>query len=99
MGIQALVIERSASTVGAPRAVTIDDESLRTVQATGLIGEVLPHVVQGYGEHYYSRRGKVFARIEPSLSSMLGQQVLVDNRPGAGGNLATELAARVKPDG
>ena len=33
------------------------------------------------------------------LSSTLGQQVIVDNRVGAGGNLGTELAARAKPDG
>jgi 3-(3-hydroxy-phenyl)propionate hydroxylase len=64
-GVAALVIERSTNTVGEPRAVTIDDESLRTVQATGLIDEVLPQVVQGYGVHYYSWRGKEFARIEP----------------------------------
>ncbi len=65
-GIRALVIERSTNTVGEPRAVTIDDESLRTVQATGLINTVLPSVVQGYGVHYYSWRNKEFARIEPS---------------------------------
>ena len=83
-GIRALVIERSTNTVGEPRAVTIDDESLRTVQATGLIGEVLPHVVQGYGVHYYSWRGEVFARIEPSAvehgfpkRNAFRQQVLV----------------------
>ena len=64
-GIRTLVVERSADTVGEPRAVTIDDESLRTVQATGLIGDVLPQLVQGYGVHYYSWRGKEFARIEP----------------------------------
>lgn len=64
-GIRTLVIERSTNTVGEPRAVTIDDESLRTVQAAGLIGEVLPQVVQGYGVHYYSWRDKEFARIEP----------------------------------
>jgi 3-(3-hydroxy-phenyl)propionate hydroxylase len=65
-GIEAVVIERNTGTVGEPRAVTIDDESLRTVQATGLIADVLPHVVQGYGVHYYSWRNKVFARIEPN---------------------------------
>ena len=83
-GVDALVIERNTSTVGEPRAVTIDDESLRTVQATGLIAEVLPHVVQGYGVHYYSWRNKVFARIEPNVMehgfpkrNAFRQQVLV----------------------
>ena len=83
-GVNALVVERNTSTVGEPRAVTIDDESLRTVQATGLIGEVLPHVVQGYGVHYYSWRGKEFARIEPNAMehgfpkrNAFRQQVLV----------------------
>ncbi len=33
------------------------------------------------------------------LSTALGQQVFVDNRPGAGGNLGTEQVAHAKPDG
>lgn len=64
-GIRTLVIERSTNTVGEPRAVTIDDESLRTAQSAGLIGEVIKRVVQGYGVHYFSWRNKEFARIEP----------------------------------
>ncbi|NBS64724.1 MAG: bifunctional 3-(3-hydroxy-phenyl)propionate/3-hydroxycinnamic acid hydroxylase, partial [Betaproteobacteria bacterium] len=64
-GIAALVIDRSESTVGEARAVTIDDESLRTLQAAGVLEQVLPDVVQGYGVHYYSWRQTLFARIEP----------------------------------
>jgi tripartite-type tricarboxylate transporter receptor subunit TctC len=37
--------------------------------------------------------------IAAKLSERFSQQVVVDNRPGAGGNLGTELVARASPDG
>ena len=37
--------------------------------------------------------------IAPKLSERLGQQVVIDNRAGAGGNLGAEIAAKAAPDG
>jgi len=37
--------------------------------------------------------------IGQSLSERLGQQFIIENRPGAGGNVGTEVVARAPPDG
>jgi len=38
-------------------------------------------------------------QVAPKLSEALGQPVIVDNRAGANGTIATQLAARAQPDG
>jgi 3-(3-hydroxy-phenyl)propionate hydroxylase len=65
-GIDVLIIERNAQTVGEPRAVSIDDESLRTMQAVGVINELVPNIVLGYGSEYFSPAGRRFLKVKPT---------------------------------
>src|SRR5512139_2861408 len=37
--------------------------------------------------------------LQPGLNRLLGQQIVIENRPGAAGQLGTEVAARAAPDG
>ncbi|MEO7242065.1 MAG: FAD-dependent monooxygenase, partial [Variovorax sp.] len=66
-GVKTLLVERNAATVGEPRAVSIDDESLRTMQYIGLVDEVRKKIVEGYGSHYFSPGGQCFAKVLPDV--------------------------------
>jgi len=37
--------------------------------------------------------------IQPALEQRLGQPIIIDNRPGAGGNIGTDAVAKAAPDG
>jgi tripartite-type tricarboxylate transporter receptor subunit TctC len=41
----------------------------------------------------------LFRLLAPKMGEALGQQLVIDYRPGAGGNIGTELVARAAPDG
>ena len=65
-GVSVILVERNDTTVGAPRAVSIDDESLRTMQACGIVDEVLANVAIDYGYQYITQNNEVFAQVEPT---------------------------------
>src|ERR671917_619430 len=64
-GVRVILIERNETTVQQPRAVSIDDESLRTMQALGLIEQVLKDVALDYGSHYFTPDGTCFPQVAP----------------------------------
>ena len=65
-GVRTWLIEKASDTVDEARAVSIDDESLRTLQTMGMLDRFLPMIVQSYGVHYYSWRNRLFAKVEPT---------------------------------
>jgi 3-(3-hydroxy-phenyl)propionate hydroxylase len=65
-GLEVLVIERNPQTVQEPRAVSIDDESLRTMQSVGVIDQLVPNLVLGYGSEYFSPAGRRFLKVKPT---------------------------------
>jgi tripartite-type tricarboxylate transporter receptor subunit TctC len=55
------------------------------------------HLVVGFAPGGAS---DIVARLlQPELQKRLGQPIVIDNRPGANGNIANEVVARAEPDG
>ena len=82
-------------------------QMLLTLMATILIG-----IPTSYAQSYPNRPIKLIAPFPPGgtsdvlgrliaqkLSESLGQPVIVENRPGASGNIGHEMAAKALPDG
>jgi 3-(3-hydroxy-phenyl)propionate hydroxylase len=65
-GVDAVVIDRETDIIDYPRAVGIDDESLRTCQTIGLVDAVLADTLQNMPIRYYTSWGRCFAHVEPS---------------------------------
>src|SRR5436190_13600827 len=65
-GTTAIVIDREADIVDYPRAVGIDDESLRSCQAVGLADEVIGHTLQNMPIRYFTSWGRCLANVAPA---------------------------------
>jgi tripartite-type tricarboxylate transporter receptor subunit TctC len=79
---------------------------------SALIASFALSVATGYAQTYPVRPIRVLVpfapgggsdivarAMEPRLSQELGRQIVIDNRPGASGNIGVEMAARSTPDG
>ncbi len=64
-GIKTLVLERNSNLSDCPKAITIDDEGLRTCQAMGLIEKIIEHSLLDIEAHYLSAQ-HFLARVAPT---------------------------------
>lgn len=66
-GVRAVVIDAESDIYEYPRAVGIDDESLRTYQSVGVVERLLEDITQNTPIRYYTSWGRLMAHVEPSV--------------------------------
>jgi 3-(3-hydroxy-phenyl)propionate hydroxylase len=66
-GVRATVLEAQPDLYSWPRAVGIDDESLRTYQTIGIVDRLLEDIIQNTPIRYYTSWGRLMAHVEPSI--------------------------------
>ncbi len=64
-GVRVLLVEKLDRIIDYPRAIGIDDEALRTIQATGLSDQVQAHITPDHWMRFVTASGRCFASIEP----------------------------------
>ncbi len=64
-GVNVTIVEKLDSLINYPRAIGLDDESLRTFQAVGLAEQVLPHTTPWHAMRFLTPSGRCFADIQP----------------------------------
>ncbi len=67
-GVRATVIEREAETVVQPRAVTLDDESLRAFATIDVLEAIRPLLLYGYGTRFYTGGGQKLAKVSANAT-------------------------------
>lgn len=71
-GASVLVVEMRLSTSDEPKAISIDDEALRTYAAAGIAPEVLSIIVPGTGTQYYDSDSEPLFHARSALPFRLG---------------------------
>lgn len=65
-GLKTLLVERNSGISEIPKAILVDDETLRVVNKIGLINEVQQVITPGGGADYFSDKMKPFASVRPT---------------------------------
>jgi tripartite-type tricarboxylate transporter receptor subunit TctC len=106
------VFARRAACAGRSRVRPSTRLSASGVLGATLLGAVLPGPGAAHAQSFPVKPVRLISPFEaggsndgvarlvaPKLGELLGQAVLVENRPGAGGVIGTEVGARANPDG
>ena len=64
-GVSTLVVEERDTLIDYPRGVGLDDESLRTFQAIGLVDHILPHTVPNQILRFFDAKRRILAEMAP----------------------------------
>ena len=64
-GVRTLVVDERETLIDYPRGVGLDDESLRTFQAIGLVDRILPHTVPNQILRFVDAKRRVLAEMAP----------------------------------
>uniref|UniRef100_UPI00245460F3 bifunctional 3-(3-hydroxy-phenyl)propionate/3-hydroxycinnamic acid hydroxylase n=1 Tax=Nocardia abscessus TaxID=120957 RepID=UPI00245460F3 len=65
-GVRTRVVEERPTLIDYPRGVGLDDESLRTFQAIGLVDRILPHTTPNQIMRFVDSRRRLLAEIAPT---------------------------------
>ena len=71
-GVESVVLEARATTSTDPKAISLDDESLRTFADAGIVEELLRIVSPGTGTRYYDRHGNLLLHARGPAPYRLG---------------------------
>ncbi|TXN29534.1 monooxygenase [Lacisediminihabitans profunda] len=72
LGLSVVILEQQETPSSAPKAISLDDESLRTYQAAGVVDRVLSIIVPGTGTMYYGVDGEVLFHARGPVPYRLG---------------------------
>ena len=64
-GVNVTLVEKLDSLIDYPRAIGLDDESLRSFQSVSLADKVLPHTTPWHAMRFLTPKGRCFADIQP----------------------------------
>jgi 3-(3-hydroxy-phenyl)propionate hydroxylase len=92
-GVRVTVLERNTRTSDEPKAISIDDESLRVYQWAGLAEHILKIIVPGTGTRYYDAAGRPVFQTRAAQPCRFGYPF---KNPFAQPDLERELAAHLR---